>query len=108
MSKKIYVGNLPYSATEDDLRQMFEKVGEVQSVRILTDAATGRSRGFGFVEMTSDEEADKAINQLNGAALMERTLTVSEARPQAARGKGDDRGRKRKSFDEGRKTGRWR
>lgn len=108
-SRKIYVGNLPYTAKEEDLRELFEKIGEVESVRILLDAATGRSRGFGFVEMVSESDTDKAIQELNGAILMERTLTVSEARPQAARGKNDMRRRQGKSFDRGGKgTGRWR
>jgi len=108
-SRKIYVGNLPYSAKEEDIREVFEKVGEVQSVRILTDSATGRSRGFGFVEMASDGDTDRAIQELTGAVLMERTLTISEARPQEARGK-TDMGRKQgRSFDRGGKgSDRWR
>lgn len=86
MAKKIYVGNLPYAATEDDLRQAFEAIGEVQSVKVIKDEATGRSKGFGFVEMTSDEDADRAIESLNGAKLLDRAMKVSEARPQAERG----------------------
>ena len=82
MSKKLYVGNLPYGAAEDDLREVFEKIGEVQSVKIVTDPATGRSRGFGFVEMASNEDADRAIATLNGTKVMERAIIVSEARPQ--------------------------
>lgn len=89
MSKKLYVGNLSYSVTAEDLRALFEKYGNVDSAKVITDAATGRSRGFGFVEMPSDEEADKAVNATNGMMFMERALNVSEARPQAARG---DRG----------------
>lgn len=86
MSKKIYVGNLSYAATEDDLRQVFEGMGEIQSVKIIKDEATGRSKGFGFVEMTSDQEADRAIQTLNGQELLGRAMKVSEARPQAERG----------------------
>jgi len=104
MTKKIYVGNLPYTATEEDLREAFERIGEVLSVRILTDAATGRSRGFGFVEMASDAATEKAIKELNGAVLKDRTLTVNEARPQT-RGKTEDRGRKGRPFDRGRGSG---
>jgi len=83
MAKKIYVGNLPYSADEESLRELFAKSGEVLSVKIITDVATGRSRGFGFVEMSSDEDAAKAIASLNGTSFMDRTLVVNEARPQA-------------------------
>jgi RNA recognition motif-containing protein len=104
MSRKIYVGNLPYKAAEEDLKEVFEKIGEVSSVRILMDSATGRSRGFGFVEMANDQDTDKAIKELNGSVLMERTLTVNEAKPQTDRGK-QRRGR---SFDKGRGTNRWR
>ena len=91
MSKKIYVGNLPYKADEETLREMFAKMGEVTSVKIITDPATGRSKGFGFVEMTSDEDADKAIASLNGTSLLERTLIVSEARPQREKSEGGSR-----------------
>ena len=108
-SRKIYVGNLPYSAKEEDIREVFEKIGEVQSVRILTDSATGRSRGFGFVEMASDGDTDRALQELTGAVLMERTLTISEARPQEARGKTDMRRKQGGSFDRGGKgSGSWR
>lgn len=100
MAKKIYIGNLPYSADEDSLRELFRKSGEVQSVKIITDAATGRSRGFGFVEMTSDEDAAKAIASLNGYTFMDRTLVVNEARPQTEkrrtgryRGTSEERGK---------------
>ncbi len=98
MAKRIYVGNLSYRADEESLRELFAQHGEVQSVKIITDAATGRSKGFGFVEMASDEEGEKAISSLNGTSFMERTLTVSEARPQKERSGG--RG--------GRKPGNWR
>ena len=87
MAKKIYVGNLPYAATEDDLRQAFEGIGEVQSVKVIKDEATGRSKGFGFVEMTNDEDADRAIETLDGTKLLDRAMKVSEARPQAEKGR---------------------
>jgi len=86
MSKKLYVGNLSYTVTEDALRDVFTPLGEVQSVKIITDAATGRSKGFGFVEMVNNEDADKAIATLNGTTVMERAINVSEARPQTDRG----------------------
>lgn len=86
MAKKLYVGNLSYKITEEELKNVFTPLGEVQSVKIITDAATGRSKGFGFVEMANDEDADKAIASLNGTTVMERAINVSEARPQTARG----------------------
>ena len=86
MSKKLYVGNLSFNMTEDDLKNVFTPIGEVQSIKIITDAATGRSKGFGFVEMTNDEDADKAIKGLNGSMVMNRAINVSEARPQTDRG----------------------
>lgn len=108
MSKKIYVGNLPYEADEAGLREVFAAAGEVQSVKIITDAATGRSRGFGFIEMTSDEDVDKAISSLNGTKFMDRTLVVNEARPQTDRGRRGDRGRQRRPQTRGRGSGFWR
>ena len=81
--KKIYVGNLSFSVTEASLRSAFEKHGSVASVNIVTDRDTGQPRGFGFVEMTDDAEAQKAISALNGRDLEGRTLTVNEARPKA-------------------------
>ncbi len=98
MAKKIYVGNLSYKVDEETLKELFAQNGEVQSVKIITDTATGRSKGFGFVEMASDEEGEKAISSLNGTTLMDRALTVSEARPQKDRN--ESRG--------GRKPGNWR
>ncbi|MFO7876021.1 MAG: RNA-binding protein [Desulfovermiculus sp.] len=80
MSKKMYVGNLPFSSTEDDLRDLFSQYGEVQSANIIYDRETGRSRGFGFVEM-AEENADSAIAALNGNEFGGRTLRVNEARP---------------------------
>jgi cold-inducible RNA-binding protein len=86
--KNLYVGNLPHSTTEADLRSTFEAHGNVERVSIVTDRDTGRARGFAFVEMTNPSEADKAIAALNGAALGGRTLTVNEARPKADRPRG--------------------
>ncbi len=93
--KKLYVGNFPFSTTEDDLRQMFSAYGSVESVSLVTDRDTGRSRGFGFVEMTNDNEAQAAITGLNGKDTGGRPLTVNEARPKAERsggGRGGFRG----------------
>jgi RNA recognition motif-containing protein len=91
MNLKLYVGNLPFGISEDDLRKLFTEAGEVQSVKIVTDSYSGQSRGFGFVEMSSKEAAEKAISLVNGKSVMNRTLTVNEARPQKKRG-GDFRG----------------
>ena len=91
MSKKIYVGNLSYQTTENDLTSLFEQAGQVDSVSIITDRDTGRSKGFGFVEM-SNEDADKAIAQFNGAEVNGRALTVNEARPREERSGGGSRG----------------
>jgi len=84
--KKIFVGNLSFSATEGEVREMFEQFGTVDSVAILTDRETGRSRGFGFVEMGDNGEADRAIQSLNGKALGGRPLNVNEARPKTEGG----------------------
>jgi len=118
MAKKLYVGNLSYNVTEDSLKDVFAAIGEVQSVRIITDAATGRSKGFGFVEMAVDEDAEKAIATLNGTAVLDRTINVSEARPQTDRPRpsgGGGRGGQRGGFDRGgagggggRKSNTWR
>jgi cold-inducible RNA-binding protein len=86
MGKKLYVGNLPYSATEATLRELFAPLGEVTSVSIITDRDSGRSKGFGFVEMATDAAAQQAISQLSGKSLDDRAITVAEARPQADRG----------------------
>jgi RNA recognition motif-containing protein len=80
MSKKIYVGNLPFRATEEELSGLFSEIGAVESVSIITDRDTGRSKGFGFVSM-SDDDAEKAIAALNGKDFAGRALTVNEARP---------------------------
>lgn len=97
--KKIYVGNFAFSLSESDLRTMFEPYGHVESVTLVTDRDTGRSRGFGFVEMTEDKEASSAIAALNGRESDGRPLTVNEARPKTERsggGRGGD-GRSRQS-----------
>jgi cold-inducible RNA-binding protein len=86
MAKKLYVGNLSYQTTEDDLSDAFSAFGEVVSSKIVMDTGTGRSKGFGFVEMKNDEDAEKAITSLNETSFMERTINVSEARPQRDRG----------------------
>lgn len=88
MSKRLYVGNLSYQTTEADLTSLFQEVGEVESVNIITDRDTGRSKGFGFVEM-GDADAEKAIAQLNGAEVNGRALTVNEARPREERRSGN-------------------
>ena len=94
MNSKLYVGNLPFGVSEEDLKKLFSEAGEVQSVKIIIDQYSGRSRGFGFVEMTSKAEADKAISLLNGKILTDRTLVVNEARPQKQRD-GEFRGRRK-------------
>ena len=83
MEKKLYVGGLSYNTTEDTLRSLFEKVGEVTSVTVITDRDSGRSKGFGFVEMANDQGAKAAIEKYNGTELDGRRLTVNEAKPQA-------------------------
>jgi RNA recognition motif-containing protein len=88
MGTKLYVGNIPFKATEDDLTELFAQAGSVQSVNLVTDPHTGQPRGFGFVEMASDGEARKAVESLNGSVFMERTLTVDEARPPKQRERG--------------------
>lgn len=92
MGKKLYVGNLSYGVSNDSLQQMFEAFGSVQSAQIVMDRETGRSKGFGFVEMSSDQEAQAAINGLNGKEVEGRALTVNEARPREDRGGGGGRG----------------
>jgi RNA recognition motif-containing protein len=93
MGKKLYVGNLPFSVDDAVLNQTFSDFGQVQSAKIITDRDTGRSKGFGFVEMSTDQEAENAISQMNGADWEGRKLTVNEAKPQAPReGGGGGRG----------------
>lgn len=88
MAKKLYVGNLSFSSNESALNDLFSQFGTVESVRLITDRDTGRSKGFGFVEMSTDEEAQSAINDLNGKDFEGRPLTVNEAKPQAPRNGG--------------------
>ncbi|HJW24709.1 MAG TPA: RNA-binding protein [Rhodocyclaceae bacterium] len=88
MSKKLYVGNLAYSVSQSDLEQMFSSHGTVYSAQIIKDRDSGNSKGFGFVEMGSDQEAQSAIASLNGKSIAGRSLVVNEARPQEPRGTG--------------------
>jgi cold-inducible RNA-binding protein len=88
MGKKLYVGNLAYTVTDSELQQMFEPHGAVQSAQVIIDRDTGRSKGFGFVEMGSDAEAQAAITALHGSEQGGRTLTVNEARPKPDGGRG--------------------
>ncbi|MDD5430892.1 MAG: RNA-binding protein [Candidatus Pacebacteria bacterium] len=85
MAKKLYVGGLAYSTTQDTLKDTFAKAGTVETATIIIDKMSGRSKGFGFVEMSSDEEAQKAIEMFNGKELDGRSLTVNEARPMESR-----------------------
>ncbi len=88
MGRKLYVGNLPYSTSEDELRELFSRAGAVDTVSVVRDNATGRARGFAFVEMATDDDAQKAISELNEAQLGGRALTVNEARPKPQFGGG--------------------
>lgn len=92
MGNKIYVGNLPFSATSESLNEMFSAFGKVDSAKIVMDRDTGRSKGFGFVEMSSSDEAQAAIEKLNGSDLAGRNLVVNEARPMEPRGDRPQRG----------------
>ena len=97
MAQKLFVGGLPFSTSNEQLRDLFAEVGEVASATVVTDRDTGRSRGFGFVEMANADEAQKAIQALNGTDLDGRNLTVNEARPQERRSGGfGDRGGERR------------
>lgn len=88
MSQKIYVGNLGFSVTNDDLKTKFEQYGNVDSAKVITDRDTGRSKGFAFVEMSNTQEANQAIDALNGSDFQGRTMTVNEAKPMVPREKG--------------------
>ena len=88
MGRKLYVGNLPYSATEETLNETFSQCGTVDSANVITDRDTGRSKGFGFVEMSSDSEAQKAIQELNSATMDGRQIKVNEAKPKQPRSGG--------------------
>ena len=99
MARKLYVGNLPYDTGEQDLQALFGEAGTVESVSVMRDMATGRARGFAFVDMASEEDAQKAIEQLNNRELGGRNLTVNEARPkpQGSGGYGGGGGTRRRS-----------
>ena len=103
MGNKLYVGNLAYSVTSEVLSTMFTPFGAVESARVITDRDSGRSKGFGFVEMSNADEATKCINELNGKEVDGRALNVSEARPQEARSGGGGGGR---GFGNGNGNGR--
>jgi cold-inducible RNA-binding protein len=92
LNNKLYVGNLPYTATEDQLRTLFGEAGQVEDAVVIMDRDTGRSKGFGFVQMATDEEAQEAIKRFNGYSLGNRDLTVNVARPREERTGGDRRG----------------
>ena len=98
MAKKLYVGGLSYSTIEDTLKDLFSQAGTVETATIIVDKMSGRSKGFGFVEMSTDEEAQKAVEMFNGKELEGRTLTVNEARPMTERPP-------RRDFDRGRGRG---
>jgi len=103
--KNIFVGNLDFHVAEDELRQLFAQFGQVDRVSVMMDRVTGRSRGFAFVEMTNNEEGEKAIAELNGSQFSGRTLNVNEARPKVERG-----GERNSGFDRGgsrRRDRRW-
>lgn len=101
MARKLYVGNLPFETSDQDLGTLFGSVGTVDSVNVMRDQSTGRARGFAFVEMASDEDAQAAIAKLNNHAYGGRTLTVNEARPKTANGGGGG------GFGGGRRESRW-
>jgi RNA recognition motif-containing protein len=103
--KNIFVGNLSFNTAEDELRQAFEAYGQVDRVSIMTDRDTGRSRGFGFVEMASNEDGDKAITALNGSQIGGRTINVNEARPKTDRASGGGGGGGRDRGDRGGRGG---
>jgi RNA recognition motif-containing protein len=103
MKNKVYVGNLSYAVSEEELRETFAKIGNVLSVRIITDSVSGRSKGFGFVEMETEDLAQKAIDELNGTDVQGRTMRVAMARPPRSQGGGGDR----RARDSGRGGKRW-
>src|SRR5262245_56315434 len=109
MGRRLYVGNLPYTTGEAELQELFSKAGTVESVRVMRDAATGRARGFAFVEMATDEEAQKAASELNQYQMGGRALTVNEARPkpEGGFGGGGGYGGNRGGGGGGRREPRW-
>jgi cold-inducible RNA-binding protein len=88
MGRKLYVGNLPFTTSDESLTELFSQIGKVDSARVVRDQGTGQSRGFGFVEMATDEEAQQAISQLNQRNIEGRSIAVNEARPKAEGGRG--------------------
>jgi RNA recognition motif-containing protein len=102
MAKKLYVGNLPYTTTVDQLRALFSQAGEIVDVTIIMDRETNRSKGFGFVEMQTDEGGSEAIKRFNGYSMGNRNLTVNEARPREERGGGNYGGGRRDNRGGGR------
>ncbi len=92
MSKRLFVGGLPYSLSDSQLEEMFAPLGNVASAKVITDRETGQSKGFGFVEMENDKEADEAIAKLNGTEVEGRKISVNVARPREERPRFDDRG----------------
>jgi RNA recognition motif-containing protein len=109
MPSKLYVGNLAYSVSNDDLRDLFSQAGEVQSATVITDKFSGQSKGFGFVEMSSSDEASKAISQFNETELKGRNIKVSEAKPRESGfgGGGGNRDRRGGGGGGGRGRDRW-
>lgn len=107
MSRKLYVGNLPYDTGEAQLQELFGRFGSVESVNVIRDMATGRARGFAFVEMATDEEAQAATTGLNESQLGGRSLTVNEARPKPAYSGGFDGGRSNNGGGRRRSEPRW-
>lgn len=105
MGNKLYLGNMPSKVTEEEIRELFSQIGEVVSVNIITDSHTHQPKGFGFVEMTSEGDAKKAIEALNGTILMERTLTVNEANPPKPREQRGFGGGGRGGFGGGNRSG---
>jgi RNA recognition motif-containing protein len=104
--RKMYVGNIPYNATEGDLRELFSEYGEIESLKIIKDQFTDRSKGFGFIEMVNEEDAKKAMTTLNGKDFMGKSLTVAEAKPQQKR---QGFNKRSSGYGGGRGTGRgWR
>jgi RNA recognition motif-containing protein len=106
MAKNIFVGNLPWETTSDDLLALFQQYGSVTSAQVITDRETGRSRGFGFVEMEDDAESQQAIEALSGYQMRGRSLTVNEAQPREGRGGGGGRGGRGGGYGGGGRGGR--
>jgi len=101
MAKKLYVGNLSYQTTDQQVRELFSQAGEITEISLITDRETGRPKGFGFVEMATEEGAQEAIKRFNGYSMNDRTLTVNEARPREERSGGGGYGDNRRSGGRG-------